>query len=136
MRIVRRLPIVLRYGVAGTAALAPVVLPLAAAAGGLPAALSALTGLLIVAAFFSLSVVVAGWAERRDPALMLPAALGTYLAKVVLLAVIFYSIPPESSFHRRAFAFTVLAGTLTWVGAQSVGVWRAKIPYVQLDPER
>ena len=96
------------------------------------AALWVLAGLAIVAAFFSSSSVAVAWAGRLDEQFTLPAALGTYAAKIVLLGVLLVSARGQTWVDERALAWSVLVGTLAWTGVHIRRVWTAKLYYV--DP--
>jgi ATP synthase protein I len=96
------------------------------------AALWVLVGLAIVAAFFSVSALAVAWAGRVDDQLTLPAALGTYLVKIVLLGVLLTTARDASWVDGLALAWSVLAGTLAWVGVQVRRVWTSRLYYV--DP--
>jgi ATP synthase protein I len=89
-------------------------------------------GLAIVAAFFTLGALAVAAAGRLGDELTLPAALGTYLIKVVLLAVLLVSVRARPWLDPAALGLSVLVGTLVWTGVHVRRVWTAKIYYV--DP--
>jgi hypothetical protein len=96
------------------------------------AGLWVLVGLAIVAAFFSVSTLAVAWAGRIDDQLTLPVALGTYLIKVVLLGVLLVTARDASWVDGVALAWSVLVGTVAWVGVQVRRVWTSRLYYV--DP--
>lgn len=89
-------------------------------------------GLAIVAAFFSLGALAVAAAGRIGDELTLPAALGTYLLKVVLLGVLMVSVRDRPWLDPAALGLSVLVGTLAWTGVHVRRVWTAKLYYV--DP--
>lgn len=128
----------LRFGPRALLVLAPPLLVLCLVLGGFRALIGAAIGLLVVAGFFTVSVLAVEAANRIDPALTLPVALTTYGIKVVILGVAAFAIPRSLGSARAAFAGALVAGTLAWLVAQAVGVWRARITYIDVDaiPER
>jgi hypothetical protein len=121
-----------RAGLLATAALAVLGAPLAWVTAGGRAALWVLAGLAIVAAFFSTSAMVVAWAGRIDDQFTLPAALGIYTLKVVLLGVLLVNIRDSSYLHGAALAWSVVAGTVAWTGVHIRRVWTSRLYYV--DP--
>jgi ATP synthase protein I len=89
-------------------------------------------GLAIVAAFFSLGAMAVAAAGRIGDELTLPAALGTYLIKVLLLGVLMVSVRGRPWLDPAALGLSVLVGTLVWTGVHVRRVWTAKVYYV--DP--
>ena len=65
-----------------------------------------------------------------SPQLMLPAALGTYLLKLVLLMIGLYLLAGTTAFDRAAFGLSVVAGTCVYLVAEVRMALRARIPYV------
>jgi hypothetical protein len=122
----------LRGGLLTLGVLAVIGAPLAGWLREGRAALWVLAGLAIVAAFFSVSTLAVAWAGRIDDQLTLPAALGTYVIKVVLLGVLLVSASDVSWVDGPALAWSVLAGTVAWVGVQVRRVWTSRLYYV--DP--
>lgn len=120
----------LRAGLAVTAALVVIGVPLVWALRDQRSGLAVLVGLAIVAASFCLSAYAVAWAGRVADALTLPAALGSYLIKVLLLGAVLVSVPADGPIDVKVLAWTVLVGTLTWVGAHIRRVWKQQVLYV------
>ena len=99
--------------------------------GGTDGLLGSLFGILIVGAFFSASLVVTSMASRRGPNAMMAAAMLTYLVKIVLLGVLLVTLRDTEAFDFQAFAVTILAGTLVWIGFQVRAFMRTKTLYVE-----
>jgi len=102
---------------------------------GPPGLLAALVGLLLVVCFFGSSLVVLGRTARRSPQLVMVVALGTYTAKVVLLAVAFVLLARLSVLPGPALGLTTIVVTTVWLGFELRGFLRARHPVVD-EPVR
>jgi ATP synthase protein I len=100
---------------------------------GWPGFLGAVLGLAVVVAFFSISWYVISTASAKGPAVMMGAAFGTYLVKVVLLGILLVSFRDTDAFDFQAFAWTILVGVICWTGFQVRAFMRQRILYV--DPQ-
>jgi hypothetical protein len=108
----------LRPGLLVTAAAAAVAAPVAGVVGGWGSAAGVLAGAVTVAAFFCVSAVVIARAGRIDDALALPAALGTFLVKALILFAVLGAVPEDGWLDRLTLAWTVIAGALLWSAVQ------------------
>ena len=122
----------LRSGLATTGVLAVVGIPLAWLVRDARAAAWVAVGLAIVAVFFCLGALAVAAAGRIGEELTLPAALGTYLIKVVLLGVLLVSVQGKPWLDPTALGLSVLVGTLAWTVVHARRVWTSRIYYV--DP--
>ncbi len=122
----------LRVGVLATLAVTAVAVPVVGALLTWADALGVLVGAAVVAAFFCVSGVVIAWAGRIADSFTLPAALGTFAVKVVVLFPVLAALPEDGWLDRRTLAWTVVAGALLWSGLQARWVWTRQIYYV--DP--
>lgn len=100
--------------------------------GGGRAAAGAALGTLIVGAFFTFSAVIIAKAGQRDPKFVLPAALSTYVLKIIALGVVLTLLPRDGIFNTRWMAAGIGLGLFVWLGAHMRYVWTTKIYYV--DP--
>jgi hypothetical protein len=121
----------LRVGTAVTAGLTAVAAPVAGLLAGWDAAVAVLLGAAVVTFFFTLSGLVIAWAGRHGDAFTLPAALGSFFVKILVLAVVLQSLPADGWVHRRTLAWTVVAGALVWSVVQQRWVWTRRLYYVQ-----
>jgi hypothetical protein len=121
----------LRVGALVTAGLTVVAAPLAGLLGGWDDAVAVLLGAAVVTAFFALSGLVIAWAGRHGDAFTLPAAMGSFLVKIVVLAMVLQALPAEGWLDRRTFAWVVVAGALLWSVVQQRWVWTRRLYYVQ-----
>jgi ATP synthase protein I len=121
----------LRVGALATAAVTAVAAPVAGLIDGRSSAVGVLAGAAVVTAFFCLSGVVIAWAGRIDDALTLPAALGTFLVKALVLFAVLNAVPADGWIDRLTLAWTVIAGALLWSVVQARWVWTRQLYYVQ-----
>ena len=120
----------LRVGATATVVLAVVAAPVVGLIAGWRSALGVLVGAAVVTAFFCLSGVVIAWAGRIDDALTLPAALGSFLLKVLIFFAVLSALPPDGWVDRLAVAWAVIAGALLWSGVHARWVWTRQLYYV------
>jgi ATP synthase protein I len=122
---------------AATAAIAAaIMIVLAAVIGGGKGLAGAAIGVAIVALFFGISIVVVGRAARVSPQAMMATAVGTYIAKILLLLAFVGAFQNTTAFSPKAFGLTALACILAYTGAQVVWSMRLKALYVEPDGER
>jgi hypothetical protein len=120
----------LRPGVLVTAAAAVVAASVAGLVGGWGSAVAVVAGAVVVAAFFCVSAFVIAWAGRIEDAFALPAALGTFLVKALVLFAVLGSIPEDGWLDRLTLAWTVIAAALLWSAVQARWVWTRQLYYV------
>lgn len=119
----------LRPGVLVTAVATAVAAPVAGVVGGWGSAVAVLAGAVTVAAFFCVSAVVIAWAGRIDDSLALPAALGTFLVKALVLFAVLGGVPADGWLDRLTLAWTVIAAALLWSAVQMRWVWTRQLYY-------
>jgi hypothetical protein len=120
----------LRVGALATAAATVVGAPVAGLLGGWSSAVGVVVGALVVTAFFCLSGVVIAWAGRIDDSLTLPAALGTFVVKLLIFFAVLSALPADGWVDRRALAWAVVVGALLWSAVQARWVWTRQLYYV------
>jgi hypothetical protein len=98
---------------------------------GWPDAVGVLLGAVVVTLFFCISGLVVAWAGRIDDTFTLPAALGTFLVKAIVLFAILSALPEDGWLDRLTFAWTVIVGALAWSGIQLRWVWTRQLYYVR-----
>jgi ATP synthase protein I len=116
-------------GLAGLAAVAA-GLVVAGAAGALGAAI----GAVIVIAFFSISVLAVSYASKISPQLMFAAAVFSYITKIFGMLALVIAFEGVTAWNPRAFAWSVIALTLVWIGAEVRATVKAKTLYVDPEP--
>jgi len=120
----------LRVGALVTAGAAAVAAPIAGLLGGWGSAAGVVAGAVVVTAFFCVSGLVIARAGRIDDSLTLPAALGTFIVKLLVLVAVLGFIPEDGWLDRRALAWTVIAAALLWSVVQGRWVWTRQLFYV------
>ena len=121
-----------RAGLVTTGVLAVVGIPPAWLLRDAKAAAWVAVGLVIVAAFFSVSAYAVAAAGRVADSLTLPAALGTYLIKVVLLGILLVVLRDRPWLDPQAFGLAIAVGTVAWTVVHARRVWTTQVYYV--DP--
>jgi hypothetical protein len=120
----------LRFGAVVTGVAAAVGALAMGLLAGWPNAVGVLVGAAIVTGFFAVSGVVIAWAGRIDDTFTLPAALGTFLVKALVLFALLRALPEEGWIDRLTLAWTVIAGALLWSAVQLRWVWTRQLYYV------
>ncbi|GAB3871282.1 hypothetical protein ACFPIJ_41140 [Dactylosporangium cerinum] len=111
-----------------------VAAPLAGWRDGADGALGALAGAGLVALSYTLSSLIIAVTDLRARHLLVPVAMSTYMLKFTLIGVVMWIIASTDWGGLPWLGALVIAATLIWVAAQAVWVWRAKIPYVEIEP--
>ncbi len=125
---------VVRRAALPTAVGAAIMVAVSAALVGVKGLIGALLGVAVVTIFFGLSIVVVGRAARKSQPAMMVAALGTFLVKIVALAVIVSSLNGTTAFSTRTLGFTAIGCILLWSAAQVVAAMKVKMLYVEPEP--
>jgi hypothetical protein len=120
----------LRVGALVALATTAVAAPVTGLVAGWDDAVGVLVGAVIVTAFFCLSGLVVAWAGRIDDSFTLPAALGTFFVKAVVLFGLLSALPEDGWLDRLTLAWTVVVGALLWSAVQLRWVWTRKLYYV------
>jgi hypothetical protein len=120
----------LRAGLLVTVPLTAVAVVVVGLVQGWGSGLSVLIGAAVVTAFFGASGLVVTWAGRVHDSYTLPAALGTFLVKMLLLAALLHALPADGWVDLRVLGWTVVAGALLWSGVQARWVWARPVYYV------
>ncbi|MET9342810.1 MULTISPECIES: hypothetical protein [unclassified Nonomuraea] len=95
--------------------------------------LGALVGLALVAVFFSISVVAVSYAARVSPQMMAIAAMLSYVVKVLVILAMLNAFGDTTAWEPKAFAWTVVLGTIAWTAGEVRAFIKTKMLYV--DPE-
>jgi hypothetical protein len=120
----------LRVGALAAAAVTVLAAPITGVLAGWPEALGVVTGAVVVTVFFCLSGLVVAWAGRIDDTFTLPAALGTFLIKALVLYAVLSALPEHGWLDRLTLAWSVVAGALLWSVVQLRWVWTRQLYYV------
>ena len=120
----------LRAGLLASLPVAAVGALVAGLLAGWGAAVSVLVGAVVVAGFFCVSGAVIAFAGRAGDAFTLPAALGTFVIKVAVIAAVLQALPDDGWLDLRVLGWTVVAGALFWSVVQGRWVWTRQVYYV------
>jgi ATP synthase protein I len=96
-------------------------------------ALGAVIGTLLVAVFFSISVVAVSYAARVSPQMMAIAAMVSYLVKVIVIMVMLVTFGDTTLWNPQVFAWSVVVCTIVWTAFEVRAFIKTKMLYV--DPE-
>jgi ATP synthase protein I len=125
-----------RRSAAVTAAVAAVMVAISAAVGGHKGVLGAAIAVVVVAAFFGLSVLALSRAARISPQAMMLAGMGTYLVKIIVLLFLVGRFQNSTAFSAFLFGLTAIVLILVYDAALAVTWSRTKQLYVEPDGER
>lgn len=121
----------LRRSAVPTAAVGAVCATVAGLAAGGKGVLGAALALLVVTLFFAIDFVVLGRAARNRPQSLMAVAMGSYLVKFLVLAVLSAEFKDTTLFNGKAFGFTAIVCVLCWSATQVYTWMKAKTFYVE-----
>ncbi|HZR53555.1 MAG TPA: hypothetical protein VFB06_29125 [Streptosporangiaceae bacterium] len=122
---------VARRAAALTAIAAAIMVGVSAALVGTKGLIGALIGVAIVVVFFGISIVVVGRAAKVSPQAMMVAALGTFLVKIVGLALIVKALNGATAYSTHTVGFVAIGCILVWSAAQIFAAVKVKLLYVE-----
>ena len=99
--------------------------------GGSKGALGAAIATVVVIAFFSISVVAVSYASKISPQMMFAAAVFSYITKIFVMFALVALLKDATVWNPQAFAWSVIALTLVWIGAEMRA--SMKIKAIDLD---
>ncbi|MFZ3472885.1 hypothetical protein ACODT3_11900 [Streptomyces sp. 4.24] len=111
-------------------ALAAVISGLVAGGKG---AVGAVVATLVVMLFMGIGFLVLQRTAKALPHLFQAMGLMLYTAQILALFVFLAVFKNTTLFQPKAFAITLVATTLVWIGAQARAHMKAKILYVEPD---
>ncbi|MET7595512.1 MULTISPECIES: hypothetical protein [unclassified Streptomyces] len=119
-----------------TAAVGAIAAVVSAVAAGGKGALGALVATLVVILFMGLGLYVLQRVAATLPHLFQAMGLLLYTAQILLLFIFVAVFKNTTLFNPKAFAITLVAATLAWIGAQARAHMKAKILYVEPDSSK
>ncbi|MER7895944.1 hypothetical protein ABTX62_07385 [Streptomyces sp. NPDC096046] len=114
-----------------TAAVGAVAAVVSGVVAGGKGAIGAVVATLIVILFMGIGLYVLQRTAKSLPHLFQAMGLMLYAAQILLLFIFMAAFKNTTLFHPRAFAFTLVAGTLAWIVAQTLAHMKSKILYVE-----
>lgn len=128
--------VILRRSALLTAPVALLMIVLGEILGGTKGLLGAALGVVLVIAFFGISVLVVGRAAKVSPQAMMVAAIATYLGKILVLLFLVGQFQDSTAFNPRLFGLTAIVCVLAYSAAQMIWSIRLKMLYVEPDSDR
>jgi ATP synthase protein I len=119
-----------------TAAVAAVMVAISAVVGGHKGVIGAAIAVVLVAAFFGISVLAFGLAAKAGPQAMMAAGIGTYTFKILVLLALVGHFQDSTAFNPWLFGLTAIVLVLVYDIALAVSWQRTKMLYVEPDGER
>ncbi|WP_037680572.1 hypothetical protein [Streptomyces griseus] len=116
-----------------TAAVGAVAAVISAVVAGGEGAIGAVVATLVVILFMGIGLYVLQRTAKSLPHLFQAMGLMLYAAQILLLFIFVAAFKHTTLFNPRAFALTLVAGTLAWIGAQTRAHMKSKILYVEPD---
>ncbi|MCX5171539.1 hypothetical protein ACWD64_09285 [Streptomyces antibioticus] len=114
-----------------TAAVGAIAAVVSGVVAGGKGALGAVVATVLVIAFMGLGMYVLNRTARSLPHLFQAMGLMLYAAQILLLFIFLAAFKDTTLFNPRAFAITLVVGTLAWIAAQTRAHMKAKILYVE-----
>ncbi|MGW2279634.1 hypothetical protein [Streptomyces sp. NPDC001770] len=114
-----------------TAAAGVIAVAVSAGVAGGKGALGALVGAVVSIFFMGLGLVVLQRTARSLPHLFQMMGLMLYTAQLLLMVIFVALFKNTTAFNPKAFAISLVALTLVWIGAQARAYMKAKILYVE-----
>ncbi|MCS0606360.1 hypothetical protein NX794_34895 [Streptomyces sp. LP11] len=116
-----------------TAAVGAIAAVVSGVVAGGEGAIGAGVATVIVLLFMGLGLYVLQRTATSLPHLFQAMGLMLYAAQILLLFVFVAAFKHTTLFNPRAFAITLVAATLAWIGAQTRAHMKSKILYVEPD---
>ncbi|MFI2368991.1 hypothetical protein [Streptomyces sp. NPDC018833] len=116
-----------------TAAAGVIAVGISAVVAGGKGALGAAIATGVVLLFMGIGLYVLQRVAKSLPQLFQAMGLMLYTAQLLLLFIFVAVFKDTTLFHPKAFAITLVALTLVWIGAQTRAHMKAKILYVEPD---
>ncbi|MBO2448171.1 hypothetical protein J4573_13790 [Actinomadura barringtoniae] len=98
---------------------------------GAKGALGAAIATVVVIVFFSISVVAVSYASKISAQLMFAAAVFSYITKIFVMFALVALLDGVTAWNSSAFAWSVIALTLVWIGAEIRTTLKTKMLYVE-----
>lgn len=119
-----------------TAVVSAVAAAISGGVAGGKGALGAVIATIVVILFMGIGLVVLQRTAKSLPHLFQAMGLMLYTAQLLLLVIFVAVFKNTTLFNPKAFAITLVAATLVWIGAQARAYMKAKILYVEPDSDK
>ncbi|MFK8906377.1 hypothetical protein [Streptomyces sp. YS-3] len=118
-----------------TAAAGAIAVAVSAGVAGGKGAIGAAIATVVVIGFMGIGLLVLERTAKNLPHLFQAMGLMLYTAQLLLLFIFVAVFKDTTLFNPKAFAATLVALTLVWIGMQARAYMKAKILYVEPDSE-
>jgi ATP synthase protein I len=125
-----------RRSAAVTAAVAVVTVVLSTVFAGHKGLLGAAFAVVLVAAFFGLTILALGMAAKVSPQAMMLAGIGTYTFKILVLIALVSKFQNSTAFSAWTFGLSAIVLVLVYDVTLAVTWSKQKMLYVEPDGER
>ncbi|MFC9634827.1 hypothetical protein ACFTY8_37635 [Streptomyces mirabilis] len=119
-----------------TAAVGAIAVAVSGVVAGGKGALGAGIGTLLAILFMGIGLYVLQWTAKTLPQLFQAMGLMLYVAQLLLLLIFVALFKHTTLFNPRAFAVGLVLATVVWMAAQARAHMKAKIFYVDPEPEK
>lgn len=119
-----------------TAAVGAIAAVVSAVVAGGKGAIGAVVATLVVILFMGIGLYVLQRTAKTLPHLFQAMGLMLYTAQILLLFIFVAAFKNTTLFNPKAFAITLVATTLVWIGAQARAYMKAKILYVEPESSK
>ncbi|MFH8473191.1 hypothetical protein [Streptomyces sp. NPDC018000] len=119
-----------------TAVVGAVAAAISGGVAGGKGALGAVVATIVVILFMGIGLAVLQRTARSLPHLFQAMGLMLYTAQLLLLFIFVAAFQDTTMFNPKAFAITLVAATLVWIGAQARAHMKAKILYVEPESDK
>lgn len=116
-----------------TAAVGAIAAVVSGVVAGGEGAIGAVVATVVVILFMGIGLYVLQRTAKSLPHLFQAMGLMLYTAQLLLLFIFVAAFKHTTLFNPKAFALTLVVGTLTWIAAQTRAHMKAKILYVEPD---
>jgi hypothetical protein len=120
----------LRYQVILVLPVLAVAVVLATVLAGLNGLWGALVGAAVAVASSAFTMWLMRISAHQGPHLVMAAALGGFVGKMVILLVVLTLLGDVTALHRNSLAFTMLAGVIVAAVADGVAFRKTKLPTI------
>ncbi|QDQ13688.1 hypothetical protein [Streptomyces spectabilis] len=118
-----------------TAAVGAITAVVSGVVAGGKGALGAVIGTLVVIAFMGLGLFVLQRTAKSLPQLFQAMGMMLYVAQLLLLLIFVGLFKDTTAFNPKSFALALVIATVVWMASQARAFMKAKILYVEPEPE-
>jgi hypothetical protein len=90
-------------------------------------------GVALVTVSYVVSSLVIAWTDLKARHMLLPVAMATYVIKFTFIGLAMWAALNTEWAGLPWMGVAVIVAVIAWMTAHAVWVWRAKIPYVEIQ---